>query len=253
VNGKGNSRRRSLLGPAAVLLAAGVFVWLLSWTSLWAGVLVRLFPGEPDVLFTNATLLELTARHVVIVAVSSALTIAVGLPLGIWATRPSGRDFRQLISAAVDFGQTFPPVAVLALMVPVLGFGFWPVIVALFLYGLFPVVSNTLAGLDAVPPAVLEAARGMGMGRWRILAAVELPLSARIIMAGIRNSVIINIGTATVGAAVGAGGLGDPIIGGINVQNMAWVLQGAVVAALLAVLVDAALAEVESAVTAPTA
>jgi osmoprotectant transport system permease protein len=92
----------------------------------------------------------------------------------------------------------------------------------------------------------------MGMGRWRILFLVELPLAARVIMAGVRNSVIINIGTATVAAAVGAGGLGDPIIGGINTENMAFVLEGAVAAALLAVLVDAVLSQVEAAVTPPS-
>lgn len=245
--------RRRWLPLLITGLAAVAFAWLLSMQALWASALSRLFPGEPDVLFTNASLLQLTGRHLEIVLVSSALTVAVGLPLGIFATRPSGRDFRELIAAAVDFGQTFPPVAVLAIMVPVLGFGLAPTVVALFLYGLFPVVSNTIAGLEGVPPAVLDAARGMGMGPWRILLRVELPLAARVIMAGIRNSVIINIGTATVAAAVGGGGLGDPIIGGINVQNMAWVLQGAVVAAVLAVLADAALAQLETALAPPEA
>lgn len=244
---------RARMRVGSVALAAVGFAFLVSRQDWWVWALSRLFPALPQAVFPTATVGELVMQHLVIVVVSSLLTIAVGLPLGVWVTRASGRDFRELVAAGVDFGQTFPPVAVLALMMPLLGLGLAPAIVALSLYGLFPVVSNTLAGLDAVPPAVLEAARGMGMGRWRILAAVELPLSARVIMAGIRNSVIINIGTATVGAAVGAGGLGDPIIGGINVQNMAWVLQGAVVAALLAVLVDAALAQVESAVTAPTA
>ncbi|HEY5432091.1 MAG TPA: ABC transporter permease subunit, partial [Coriobacteriia bacterium] len=101
---------------------------------------------------------------------------------------------------------------------------------------------------EAVPPAVLDAARGMGMGKWRILFTVELPLAARVIMAGIRTSVIINIGTATVAAATGAGGLGSPIYSGINLQNGAWVLEGAVAAALLAILADSVLAQVERAV-----
>jgi osmoprotectant transport system permease protein len=140
-------------------------------------------------------------------------------------------------------------VAVLAVLMPLMGFGAGPAVVALFLYGLFPVVSNTIAGIEGVPPDVVEAARGMGMGRWRILGMVELPLAARVIMAGIRTSVVITIGTATVAAFVGAGGLGDPIIGGIQVLNMAWVLQGAVVAAALALIVDAALGLLEEALT----
>ena len=234
-------------GAVSVALSAALLGWLLMATEVWTAVLTRLFPGQPDVLYTTASLTELTVRHLQIVAASSTLTVSVGLPLGIWATRPSGREFRDLIAAAVDFGQTFPPVAVLALAMPVFGLGLYPAIAALFLYGLFPVVSSTIAGLEGVPPAVLDAARGMGMGRWRILGQVELPLAARVIMAGIRTSVIINVGTATVASFVGAGGLGDPIIGGLNVLNNAWVLQGALVAAALAVLLDSALGLVESA------
>jgi len=183
------------------------------------------------------------------VGAASALIVVIGVPLGIWVTRPSGEDFRELLAAAVDFGQTFPPVAVLALMMPLLGLGQRPAIVALVLYGLFPVVSNTVAGIDAVPPAVLDAARGMGMGKWRILLTVELPLAARVIMAGVRTSVIITIGTATVAAATGVGGLGSPIYNGINTQNGAYVLEGAAAAAMLAVLADALLASIERAVT----
>jgi osmoprotectant transport system permease protein len=243
---RGSLRLRPLLLTAA---AVGVFAFLVTRQDWWVAALRTLFPRQPEVAFPSATVAELTLQHLRIVGISSALTLLIGIPLGVWVTRPSGRDFRELTAAAVDFGQTFPPVAVLALAMPLLGLGFWPAILALWLYGLFPVVSNTVAGLDAVPSSVLEAARGMGMGRWRILVGVELPLAARVIMAGIRNSVIINIGTATVAAAVGAGGLGDPIIGGINTQNMAYVLQGAVTAALLAVLADALMARVEEAVT----
>lgn len=233
-------RVRLLLLPLAV---AG-FALLVSGQQLWDDVLGAWFPAEPVSVYPTP-LVTLVLEHLAIVGVSSALTIAVGLPLGIWVTRPSGRDFRDIVAAAVDFGQTFPPVAVLALMMPILGFGLEPAVVALFLYGMFPVVSNTVAGLGAVPADVIDAARGMGMGRPGILFRVELPLAARVIMAGIRTSVIVNIGTATVAAAVGAGGLGDPIIGGIQVQNMAYVFEGAVTAALLAVLADALLAAAE--------
>jgi osmoprotectant transport system permease protein len=231
-----------------VAVAAVAFAYLVSRQDWWAAALTRLFPSLPQAIFPSATVADLVAQHLQIVGVSSAITLVVGLPLGIWVTRPSGRAFRELVAASVDFGQTFPPVAVLALMMPLLGLGLAPAIVALSLYGLFPVVSNTVAGLEAVPPAVLDAARGMGMGKWRVLFTVELPLAARVIMAGIRTSVIINIGTATVAAATGAGGLGSPIYSGINLQNGAWVLEGAVAAALLAILADSVLAQVERAV-----
>ncbi|MBN1193558.1 MAG: ABC transporter permease, partial [Coriobacteriia bacterium] len=188
-------------------------------------------------------------QHLALVGTSSVLTIAVGVPLGIWVTRRSGAEFRSLVVAGTDLGQTFPPVAVLALAMPVLGFGFWPTIMALFIYGLFPVVSATIAGIEAVPRSVVEAGVGMGMSSSQVLMRAELPLASRVIVSGIRTSVAINIGTATVGAAIGTGGLGVPIIGGLAVQNMAYVLEGAIPAALLAVLADSILAQVESAVT----
>ena len=236
---------------ASVLVAAGavVFGYVVSREDWWAAVLRALFPTMPVVVFPSATLAVLVVQHLQIVLVSSAITLLVGLPLGIWVTRESGRDFRELVTAAVDFGQTFPPIAVLALMMPILGLGLAPAIVALSLYGMFPVVSGTVAGIDAVPAAVLDAAHGMGMGRWSVLFRVELPLAARVIMGGVRTSVIVNIGTATVAAATGAGGLGSPIFSGINTQNYALVLEGAAAAAMLAMLVDAALGRVEGLVT----
>ncbi len=233
---------------ALVILGGFAFAWLIMQQDLWASVLGQLFPGARSPVYP-VPLVDLTLQHLALVGISSGLTILVGIPLGIWVTRASGRDFRDIVAAGVDFGQTFPPIAVLAIMMPILGFGLRPAVVALFLYGLFPVVSNTVAGLEAVPEALKDAARGMGMKRLQILGRVELPLAARIIMAGVRTSVIVNIGTATVAAAVGAGGLGDPIIGGIQVQNLAYVLEGALVAALLAILADMTLARAEELVT----
>jgi osmoprotectant transport system permease protein len=233
------------------LAGAAVFAVLVSNMDWWQTGLSSLFPDQSQLLYPRATLLQFTREHLALVGVSSALTVGIGLPLGIWATRRSGRDFRSLIEAGIDVGQTFPPVAVLALAMPLLGFGFWPTIVALILYGLFPVVSNTIAGIEAVSPNVLEAARGMGMSPTQILFRVELPLAARVILAGIRTSVVINIGTATIGAAIGAGGLGDPIIVGLVTQNMSYVLEGAIPAALLAIVADAALASVEKSVASP--
>jgi osmoprotectant transport system permease protein len=151
-----------------------------------------------------------------------------------------------IVTDITSFGQTFPPVAVLALAVPALGFGLKPTIVALFLYGLLPVVRNTIAGLRAVPPHLLDAAYGMGMGQWQALLRVELPLSMPVILAGVRISVIINIGTAMIGAVIGAGGLGSPIIAGLVRDNLAFIIEGALPAALLAILADQFLANIEN-------
>ncbi len=145
-----------------------------------------------------------------------------------------------LVGQLASLGQTFPPVAVLALAVPVLGFGTLPIIVALMLYGLLPIVRNTLAGINDVDATIKEAAQAMGMTPWQVLSHVELPLAAPVILAGVRTSVTINIATAALGATVGASNLGDPIIAGIVNGNMAYVLQGALLIALLALSVDSA-------------
>lgn len=241
------ARATSSERAALWLTLAGVlaFVVLVNAPALWEHALRALFPDLAQVLHPRGSLARFTLEHLAIVGLSSAVTIAIGVPLGIWVTRPSGAQFRPLVASAVDLGQTFPPVAVLALAMPVLGFGFVPTVVALVIYGLFPVVSATVAGLESVPPDVLDAARGMGMGPAEVLLRVELPLAASLIMGGIRTSVAVNIGTATVGAAIGTGGLGVPIIGGLAVRNMAYVLEGAVPAALLAVLADSLLARAE--------
>jgi osmoprotectant transport system permease protein len=215
-------------------------------TGWWETVLRSLFPGETTVIHPRASLLVLVWEHIQLVAISSCITIIIGIPLGIWVTRPGGRDFLPIVTDITSFGHTFPPVAVLALALPVLGFGLMPTIVALFLYGLLPVVRNTIAGLRAVPPHLLDAAYGMGMSRLQALLRVELPLSAQVILAGVRISVIINIGTGMIGAVIGAGGLGSPIIAGLVRDNFAFIIEGALPAALLAILADQFLANLES-------
>lgn len=235
------ARRWILLG-----VALGAFLVLIANTGWWETVLRSLFPGETTVIHPRASLPVLVWEHIQLVAISSCITIIIGIPLGIWVTRPSGRDFLPIVTDITSFGQTFPPVAVLALTVPVLGFGLMPTIVALFLYGLLPVVRNTIAGLRAVPTHLLDAAYGMGMSRLQALFRVELPLSAQVILAGVRISVIINIGTAMIGAVIGAGGLGSPIIAGLVRDNLAFIIEGALPAALLAILADQFLANLES-------
>ena len=132
----------------------------------------------------------------------------------------------------------FWPVAVLAIAVPVIGFGLQPAIIALILYGVLPVLQATLAGLGAIDASVTEVAKGMGMSRGQRLRKVELPLAAPVILAGVRTSVIINIGTATIASTVGANTLGTPIIIGLSGFNTAYVIQGALLVALAAIIAD---------------
>ncbi|MGI2335577.1 MAG: ABC transporter permease [Dehalogenimonas sp.] len=229
-----------ILGVATVL-----FLVVIANPDWWSWVLRFLFPDESQVLYTRDSLLQLTFEHLRLVGLSSGLTILIGLPLGIWVTRRSGISFQPIVNNLVSIGQTFPPVAVLALAVPVLGFGLKPTVLALFLYGLLPVVRNTIAGIQAVPFASIDAAWGLGMSRRQTLLRVEIPLAARVILTGVRISVIINIGTAMIGAVIGAGGLGMPVVAGLAQDNVAYILQGVIPAAFLAIIVDRILVGIE--------
>ncbi len=200
----------------------------------------RLFPALQRPLFALDSLPDLLLGHVVVVTASSAAAVLLGVGAGLFVTRPAGAEFRGMVATIVAIGQTFPPVAVLAVAVPLIGFGFEPAFFALLLYGLLPILESTVAGLASVPTEAREAARGMGMGEGALLRKVELPLAAPVILAGIRTSVIINVGTATIASTVGARTLGLPIIVGLNGANPAYILQGAIPAALLAVVLDLA-------------
>lgn len=204
---------------------------------------------EPDsrtVIYARADFLSLLGNHLLVVSVAAGLSIVIGVGAAIAVTRQWGKDFLPLVAQVAAIGQTFPPVAVLALAVPILGFGTLPVIVALLLYGLLPIVRNTLAGLHGVSAEIREAARGMGMQPHQRLWLVEMPLAASVILAGIRTSITINIATAAIGATMGASNLGDPIISGIVNGNTAHILQGALLIALLALCVDSLFAWLQS-------
>lgn len=196
------------------------------------------FPTLDRPMYEQDSFVALMGAHIGLVAVSSAVSVLLGWAAGVFATRPAGRAFRPLIETVVAMGQTVPPVAVLAVAAPLIGFGETPALIALALYGLLPVVQQTLAGLSSVSPGVLEAATGLGMTPTQRLWRVEWPLAWPVILSGVRTSVVINIGTAAIASTVGAKTLGSPIIIGLSGFNTAYVLQGAVLVGLLAVVVD---------------
>lgn len=202
------------------------------------GFFRQIEPDARSVIYQRSSFAQLLGKHLLIVGAASLVSVIVGVAAGILATRRWGRDFLPLVSQVASIGQTFPPVAVLALAVPLLGFGSLPTIFALVLYGLLPVLRNTLAGLQDVSPTVIEAARGIGMSPLQSLFKVELPLASVVILAGIRTSVTVAIATAAIGSTIGASTLGDPVIAGLVNGNTAYVLQGAILIGLLAVLID---------------
>ncbi|WP_130834500.1 ABC transporter permease [[Erwinia] mediterraneensis] len=227
---------RGLKDPLLWLLL--LFVALL-WAMPYSGPLFAAwFPELERPLYQQESFFQLALAHITLVLTASALALVTGVGSGVLVTRRQGRAFRPLVETIVAAGQTFPPVAVLAIAVPVMGFGAWPAVIALLLYGLLPILQGTLAGLDSVPASSREIAQGVGMSPWQRLWQVELALAAPVILAGVRTSVIINIGTAAIASTVGAKSLGSPVIIGLSGFNTAYVIQGALLVALLAVVSD---------------
>ena len=228
----------------------------LLWVSLFFAVLLLrmdelrpvlhwAFPGVEPVIYHRSSFFVLFLSHLGLVAAASVAAILAGVSLAAFVTRPAGRDFRAMVNVVATVGQTFPPAAVLAIAVPIVGFGPRPTIIALFLYGLLPIIENTIAGLEGVPRGVREAAEGLGLSPWQQLRDVDLPLAAPVMLSGIRVSVTIAIGTATIGSTVGALTLGTPIFNGLVANKLPFVLEGAVLVALFAIVTDMLFARLE--------
>jgi len=207
--------------------------------------------GSREIGFKNV--LDAVVEHLRLILISTALAIAVAVPAGILITRQGFRDFSGLILGVANIGQSVPSIAILALFMGVLGLGARTAIFALWLYALLPIVRNTATGIEEVDPNIIEAARGMGMTNRQILLQIELPLAFAVTFAGMRTAAVINVGTAALGAFIGAGGLGTFIITGIPLMRDRMILVGAILTAVLAVLVDWVLGKIQDRLVAPTA
>jgi osmoprotectant transport system permease protein len=184
----------------------------------------------------SARLIRLTGQHLTLVGLSLGAAILIALPLGIAAAyRPA---FGQFILAATGIMQTIPSIALLVFMIPLLGVGSPPALAALFLYSLLPIVRNTYAGLHDLALPLRESALALGLPASARLRLIELPLASRTILAGIKTAAVINVGTATLGGFIGAGGYGELIFTGLYKYDKALILQGAIPTALLALLVQ---------------
>lgn len=224
------------LAVAARLAVLGLLVTFLVAPQGFAPLFAPLNDYGAPAIYDQGDLLSLAVSHLVTVLVAAAASTLLAVALGIFVTRPAGAQFLPLSRTLVNVGQTFPPVAVLAVAVPLVGFGLAPTLIALFAYGLLPIFENTIAGLESCPKPVLEAADGMGLSPWQRLRQVELPLAMPLIMEGVRLSLVINVGTATIGSTVAARGLGEVIIAGLLSNNTAFVLQGGLATGLMAIL-----------------
>ncbi len=221
-----------------LVILLGITVWM---TSLGS---VGIFKMAPTMKVLTAT-----TRHLQIVAAAELLAIVVGIPIGFTSTRRAFRFVSPVLIGAANVGQTVPTLAFIGIAGAVLGMGYKAAVVALFVYAMLPIIRNTYAGIRSVDPAVKEAAQGMGMSRWQVTWKVELPLARPVILAGIRTSTVVNVGTAAVAGMIGAGGLGEIIITGIAVRVTQLILQGAAPTAALAVILDALFSGLEEVVT----
>lgn len=211
----------------------------------WGGLIAIALAGliawiGPDVIAAHRDrLLYDLADHLRLVAISMVLALATGIPAGIALSRPCMRRWADRLMQVFNIGNTVPSLAVLALALAVLGIGERPAILALWLASLLPIVRNTYEGLRNVSPALREAARGIGMTPLQRLARVELPNALPVVLAGVRISLVINVGTVPLSFLIGANSLGELIFPGIYLNNQSLLLLGAAATALLALVLDA--------------
>ncbi|MGD9904381.1 MAG: glycine betaine ABC transporter substrate-binding protein [Vicinamibacterales bacterium] len=224
-----------LVGPGDPAAADGSVAARAADDSLWRYLWAR-----------RGAIARMSVRHLWLAGLSLALAVVVGLALGLAVARSR---WAEPVTRAVGLLQTVPGIALLAFMLPVLGIGAVPAVAALFLYSLYPIVRAAVTGLGEADRGAVEAAHALGMTPGEIRRYVRVPLAVPVLMAGIRTAAVINVGTATLAAFVGGGGLGDPIVAGLALADSRMVLSGAIPAALLALAVDGGLALAQRALT----
>ncbi len=188
-------------------------------------------------------------EHIWMVILSSFIAVTLGAVFGIFVTTSYGLEFKELLLKTVNLGQSFPSPALLALTVPILGYGTKGALIALVIYALMPITYNVVVGIEEVPKDIIDAAKGMGMKESEIYIKIKIPLASNVILGGIRTALVINISAATLAAAVGAGGLGVLVVNGVRTFDMVLILEGAIPVTLLAIIVELLLKELQQKLT----
>lgn len=234
--GRGTAGTAVHWGVVAALFS--FLVWMVFDKQGFSALLRTLVPGQPVVYYPAVPLPTLMAEQLYLVVVASSIALAVGVTLGLLALSRAGKPFRDVIVNLGNLAQTVPTAAVMALAIPATGYGARPVIIALVLYSILPIMLNVIVGIEGVQPAALDAAIGVGMSAPQRLLSVQLPLAFPVILGGIKNMLVINVSAATIGAIAAAGGLGQPILAGFARYNTAFIIEGALPAAVLALFLD---------------
>jgi osmoprotectant transport system permease protein len=233
---------------ASTVILFALFILTIEYFNIIENAL-KLFIESKDIFVERFTLQEAAGQHILIVGVSSFFSVLIALMIAMLTRFSFMAEFKEFLLSIATFGQTIPTVALLALVVPFLGYGFKPILFALFVYGILPVLRNTIEGFNIALGETTESAKAVGMNKLQVFLKVELPLALPAILAGIRTSVIINISVATIGATVGVNGFGTLIVNGIRSNDMIMLLKGAVPVSLLALAVDSLFVSLENSVT----
>jgi len=225
---------------SVTVMVAVLAVWV-TWASGVEQLLRTIFPGSTTVTYERTPLWQFLIDHLILTGVAALVALIIGALLGVFVLSRAGRPFRDLVMRLANFGQAIPTVALMAIAVPAIGYGAKPVLLALIIYSVLPVLVNVVVGIESVPVSVLEAGRGMGMTAAERFWQLQIPLALPVIMNGVRTMLVILVSAAAIGAVVGAGGLGVPILSGMAKFNNAVVIHGAIPAILLALIVDRSL------------
>jgi len=212
-------------------IVLGLLGLAIAWGLYASGLATEILRYKKEVLY-------LLKQHLVLVGVSGSLAIVCGIGIGVWLSRPWMARWAERVIQVVNMATSIPTLGKLALMMSLLGIGALPAIIGLLIATLLPIIRNTYEGIRAVPEHLIDAAHGMGMGPGSILARVELPNALFVIFAGVRTAMAVNVGTAPIAVLIGGGGLGELIFSGIDLQDHAMLLAGAIPTALLAIAVD---------------
>lgn len=230
------------------LIVAGLLAILLAiiviYSKNFESVLYKYFSAK-STQGSRTLLVVYFLEHIKMVLLSSFIAVSLGTILGVFVTTNHGQEFKELLLKTVNLGQAFPSPALLALAVPILGYGIRGALIALVVYALMPIIYNVVVGIEEVPKDIIDAAKGMGMTETEIYLKVKIPLALNVILGGIRTAIVINISATTLAAAVGAGGLGVLVVNGVRTFDMVLILEGAIPVTLLAIIAELLLKELQ--------
>lgn len=240
--------KSSKKGVVAAFVLAALLAIIIIYSREFEVILYKFFSTKSNE-GSRTLLVVYFIEHIWMVLLSSLIAVTLGAILGIFVTTSYGLEFKELLLKTVNLGQSFPSPALLALTVPILGYGTKGALIALVIYALMPIIYNVVVGIEEVPKDIIDAAKGMGMKESEIYIKIKIPLASNVILGGIRTALVINISAATLAAAVGAGGLGVLVVNGVRTFDMVLILEGAIPVTLLAIIVELLLKELQQKLT----